>query len=114
MLTVTESAARELKEVLTTHATDPNQVLRLDASSEGFSLGVGQPTEGDHVVESEGSAVLHISAQLGLALVSIDIVLDSIDTPDGPRLTVYRAEEVCEGGSPGQCDCGCEQHQDEQ
>jgi Fe-S cluster assembly iron-binding protein IscA len=114
MLTVTERAAQELKEVLTAHATEPNQVLRLDASNEGFTLGVGQQVEGDHVVESEGTTVLHISAQLGLALASVDIVLDSIDTPDGPRLTVYRAEEVCEGGSMGQCDCGCEQHQEEQ
>ena len=110
MLTVTESAAQELRGFLATNATDPNQVLRLDPAGDGFGLGIGWQVEGDEVMESGGAAILHVSSELAAALACANIVIDCGDTPEGPCLNVYNAVEC----QPGVCDCGCQCHDDQE
>ncbi len=112
MLRVTSDAAQELQRLLEAHATDSSQVLRFDATSEGFSLGIGPHMEGDEVIENEGIPVLNISAELSRVMASVDIVLDRVETPEGPRLTAYRGEEAPPQGPAGEQ--GYEEHPGEQ
>lgn len=88
MLTVTERAAQELKGILQAHAVEPEQVLRLVREAQGFSLRLDKEGAGDEVVESEGATILLIDEQLS-PLVD-GAVVDCIDTPEGPRLTITK------------------------
>jgi len=88
MLTVTERAAQELKGILEAHAVEPEQVLRLVRETQGFSLRLDKEGAGDEVVESEGATILLIDEQLGPIVDGA--VVDCIDTPEGPRLTITK------------------------
>ena len=88
MLTVTERAAQELKGILQANAVEPEQVLRLVREAEGFSLQLDNESASDEVVESEGTKILLIDEQLGPIVDGA--VVDCIDTPEGPRLTITK------------------------
>jgi Fe-S cluster assembly iron-binding protein IscA len=88
MLTVTERAAQELKGILEAHAVEPEQVLRLVRETQGFSLRLDKEGAGDEVVESEGATILLIDEQL--SPIVDGAVVDCIDTPEGPRLTITK------------------------
>ena len=88
MLTVTERAAQELKGILQAHAAEPEQVLRLVREAQGFSLRLDKEGAGDEVVESEGATILLIDEQL--SPIVDGAVVDCIDTPEGPRLTITK------------------------
>jgi Fe-S cluster assembly iron-binding protein IscA len=91
MLTVTERTAQELKDILDAHATKPEEAIRLMAGPEGFSLRLDTEMEGDEVVESEGTKVLLVDAQLSQIVAGA--TLDCVDTPEGPRLRITKGEE---------------------
>ena len=114
MLIVTGRAASELKAVLEANATDPKQALRLAAEDEGFSLALGFKEEGDEAVESEGTDLLLVPSDLALELTELDLVIDCIDTDDGPCLTVYKAHECDVDEAHSECDCGCSCHEHEE
>lgn len=88
MLTVTERAAQELKGILQAHAVEPEQVLRLVREAQSFSLRLDKESAGDEVVESEGTTILLIDEQL--SPIVDGAVVDCIDTPEGPRLTITK------------------------
>jgi Fe-S cluster assembly iron-binding protein IscA len=88
MLTVTERAAQELKGILQANAVEPEQVLRLVREAGGFSLQLDKESAGDEVVESEGTKLLLIDEQL--SPITDGAVVDCIDTPEGPRLTITK------------------------
>jgi Fe-S cluster assembly iron-binding protein IscA len=88
MLTVTERAAQELKGILQANAVEPEQVLRLVREAEGFSLQLDNESAGDEVVESEGTKILLIDEQL--SPITDGAVVDCVDTPEGPRLTITK------------------------
>jgi Fe-S cluster assembly iron-binding protein IscA len=87
-VTVTERAAQELKEILEAQAVEPEQVLRLVREAQGFSLRLDKEGAGDEVVESEGATILLIDEQL--SPIVDGAVVDCIDTPEGPRLTITK------------------------
>jgi Fe-S cluster assembly iron-binding protein IscA len=88
MVTVTERAAQELKEILEAQAVEPEQVLRLVREAQGFSLRLDKESAGDEVVESEGATILLVDEQL--SPIVDGAVVDCIDTPEGPRLTITK------------------------
>ena len=89
MIVLTESAAQQLKDTLSEHATEAEQLLRLTPmSSGGFALTLDVEREGDEIVESEGTKLLLLDASIAPALDGA--TLDSVDTPEGPRLTISR------------------------
>jgi Fe-S cluster assembly iron-binding protein IscA len=89
VIVVTERAAEELKETLREHATDDEQALRLTpAPGDVFVLTLDVEQEGDEVVESEGTKLLLMDASVAPALDGI--ILDCVDTPEGPRLTLSK------------------------
>jgi Fe-S cluster assembly iron-binding protein IscA len=88
MLTVTERAAQELKEILQANATEPEQALRLIREAQGFSLQLDTASADDEVVESEGTNILLIDEQL--SPIVDGAVVDCVDTPEGPRLTITK------------------------
>ena len=108
MLTVTERAGQELKGILSAHATDPKHVLRIEANDQGFNLWIGEVVEGDAVVGSQETAVLHVAPELGQALEHISMVIDMVDTNEEPHLVIYRGDEPVLEGCPSGCDCGSE------
>ena len=91
MVAVTERAAEQLREMLAASATDPKQLVRLDADHHGFFLRVDLQQEGDDVLESGDTAILLITSRLNLAFA--DATVDCVDTPVGPRLTVLKGDE---------------------
>jgi Fe-S cluster assembly iron-binding protein IscA len=92
---VTARAAQELKHILEAHATEAEQILRLAPEPGGqLILTLDQAREGDEVVESEGSKVLAVGENIAWALESV--VLDCVDTPQGPQLTLSREVEETE------------------
>ena len=104
MLTVTERAGQELKGILSAHATDPKHVLRIEANAQGFNLWIGEVVEGDAVVGSQETAVLHVAPELGQTLERMSVIIDMVDTNEGPHLVINRGDEGC----PSECDCGSE------
>lgn len=91
MVAVTKRAAQQLREMLAANATDPKQLVRLDADHHGFFLRPDLQQEGDDVLESEGSAILLIAPKLNSAFA--DATVDCVDTPLGPRLTVLKGND---------------------
>jgi Fe-S cluster assembly iron-binding protein IscA len=91
MLTVTERAKEELRQILTNTVDHPLAGLRLTRRGPGhFALIVDVEEPGDVVVKYEGLKVLLIEEKLVDNLEGI--TLDIEDTPDGPKLTAYKEE----------------------
>jgi Fe-S cluster assembly iron-binding protein IscA len=89
MLTVTERASRELKQVLDTVERETNQCLRLITDPQGnFRLTLDIPRKGDQVVKHGEEAVLLIEPRIAQYLEGA--VLDVEDTPTGPSLVISR------------------------
>ena len=92
MITVTESAKQELKRILSDNVNDPQASLRLTSTGQDqLGLAIDVETPGDQVVEHEDSKVLLVEE--GLATSLVGIVLDIEDTPDGPKLAIFRESE---------------------
>ena len=88
-VTITQSAAQELKSIQAANAKDEQHVLRIDTESEGVSLWLGPEQEGDTLVGSEDTVILRASPDLTKFLVRTSVVIDCMDHPDGTRLVVY-------------------------
>ena len=89
MITVTDSAKEELKKTLLAHVDNPEVGLRLTIKPPGqFGLLLEREVPGDQVVEHEGSKVLLVSQELAGLLEGA--TLDIEDTPDGPKLVMFR------------------------
>ncbi len=110
MILITDNAAAELKGILAENTTDPDQVLRLDLDGDAISLGVGFGAEDDDVIQGEEGPLVHVSSELADILEPATMVIDCIDTPEGPQLTIYNASEC----SVDACDCGCHSHDHEE
>lgn len=92
MFTVTDSAAQVLKSI----------VDEADDRPEGHTLRIGfdqtgrpgllwdEPATDDHIVEVDGEAVLLLDIDTWDALAGI--VLDVVDTPEGPALSLSRRQ----------------------
>ena len=93
MLTITDSAAQELKTILAAKTTDPSHVLRIDTENDGFSLWLGPEVKGDSRMGSEETIILRVSPELKRFLVKASVIIDCRDTPDGPRLIVYHEDD---------------------
>lgn len=91
MIKVTDRAKEELKRILSGNADNAEASLRLTATEQGqLGLAIDVETPGDHVVEHEDSKVLLVEE--GLAANLEGIVLDVEDTPEGPKLAIFREE----------------------
>ncbi len=97
MLTITESAAQELRAILEASAADSGHVLRIDTECDGFSIWLGPEMEGDTLVGSEDTVLLRVSPELSHYLVDASVIIDCRQSTDGPRLVVYREEELSAG-----------------
>ncbi len=89
MVTVTEAAKQELKKKLTAHTEDPNAGIRLQSDASGqLSLVLGTESQGDQVVDHEGTKVLLVAPELSTSLEGIS--LDVEDTAEGSKLVVRK------------------------
>ncbi len=100
MLTITQRAAQELKAIVENDATDSNHVLRIDTESDGFSLWLGPEVEGDTLVGSEDTVFLRVSPELSRLLVKASVIIDCRESGDGPRLVVFREDDLSAGKRP--------------
>ena len=93
MIAVTERARQELKKILSVNVDDPEVGLRLTAAGAGhFGLSADAEISGDQVVEHEGSKVLLVEQELADQLEGI--TLDVEDTPEGPKLAMFKSSET--------------------
>ena len=92
MFTVTDQAARVLKNILDDAEDRPEgHTLRIGFDQTGRpGLLWDQPAADDHQVQHEGETVLLLDAEVWDALDGI--VLDVVDTPEGPTLSLSRQE----------------------
>jgi len=99
MLKVTERARQELKNTLIATVDEPKACYRLfvnpqckcglpDCNSGQIGLSIGMAMPSDYVVEHAGSAVLVMGQILASDLE--DITMDIDDTPEGPRLVIFK------------------------
>ena len=92
MLTVTDEAKQLLKETLEKHSDNPETGIRLSVKDEGqFSIVLDNESEGDQVVEHEGSKVLMVSSQLATDLSGS--ILDVRDTQEGKKLFLSKEQQ---------------------
>jgi hypothetical protein len=97
LLTITDDAVRELRAVLEANAVHPGHVLRIDTESDGFSIWLGPEMEGDTLAGSEDTVLLRVSPELSHYLVDVSVIIDCRQSADGPRLVVYREDELSAG-----------------
>lgn len=97
MLTITQHAARELRAILEANAAGSDHVLRIDTECDGFSLWLGPEVEGDILVGSEDTIFLRVSPELSRFLVEGSLVIDCKESSDGPRLVVFREDDLSGG-----------------
>lgn len=95
MIEVTEQAAQLLKELRiklqgANNERQGGKVLRLIHSGVTFGIGFDFPREGDHVIQSEGTDILLVGADLADAIP--DATIDCQDTPEGPRLVIAASQ----------------------
>ncbi len=94
MLTITESAVRELRAIVEANAEHPGHVLRIDTECDGFSIWLGPEIEGDALAGSEDTVLLRVSPELSRFLVEASVIIDCRQSTEGPRLVVYHEEEL--------------------
>jgi hypothetical protein len=100
LLTITDDAVRELRAILEANAAHPGHVLRIDTECDGFSIWLGPETEGDTLAGSEDTVLLRVSPELSHYLVDVSVIIDCRQSTDGPRLVVYREEDLSPGKRP--------------
>ena len=91
MLTVTESAKQDMKEILLANTNDSKIGLRLSMKPRGqlgLMLALDREVPGDYVVKHEGLKVLLVKKEL-MPLVD-GVTIGTQDTPEGSRLTISR------------------------
>jgi len=86
MLSVTASAASLLGEIQASQEEAADKVLRLINRGGQFELTFDTANEDDHIFQSEGKDVLLVAPDV--ATVLADAIIDTQDTPEGPRLTL--------------------------
>ena len=88
MLAVSVPAREMLRDV----ELPEDRVLRLEPQNGGGLTFVAGPAEpDDQVVEEEGREVLHVAGPVAQQLDGQ--VLDRVETPEGPRLTIRTTED---------------------
>ena len=94
MLSVTESAREQLRDIVQANIDDPDFTLRLVANLSGeFTFTVDRAREDDQMVEHEGDRVLLVGSELGDAVEGLTI--DWQETAGGAMLCyVSRAVEL--------------------
>ena len=92
MLTVTQRAKQELKEMLSAKVDDPQAGLRLVTSGPPgqFGLSIDMEMPGDQVVEDKGSKVLLVEP--GLANRLEGYTLDLEDAAGVPKLVILEGK----------------------
>ncbi|RME42454.1 MAG: hypothetical protein D6791_17720 [Chloroflexi bacterium] len=92
MFTVTDKAAEALRSILADADDRPEgHTLRIGFDQEGRpGLMWDEPAADDHEVQSGGETVLLLDVDTFDALDGV--VLDLVDTPQGPRLSLSRPE----------------------
>ena len=91
MVTVTESAAKKLREDLQAAATDPEVGIRLTPSPSmpnRIQMVLDEKREGDQVVESEGVKILLLDPEIAQVLEGM--VIDYEETPQAVRFTISK------------------------
>ena len=89
MVTVTEAAKQELRKKLLAHTDEPDVGIRLQSDASGqLGLVPGRESQGDQVVEHEGTKVLLIAPELAATLKGI--TLDVQETAEGSKLVIRK------------------------
>ncbi len=91
MLTVTEKAARYLRESLARKKEGSPEAIRIVQTEEGYQLTLDDPKEGDQMFEQEGQNYLLVDAEVGEAL-GDEAKLDLQESRQGAKLTLTAAE----------------------
>ncbi len=91
MLTVTEKAARYLRESLARKEEGTPEAIRIVHTEEGYQLTLDDPKEGDQMFEQEGQNYLLVDAEVGEAL-GEDAKLDLQESRQGAKLTLTGAQ----------------------
>lgn len=86
MLTMTHPAAEHLKQLLQEVDAPQDAAARFVASSDGLSLQLDHPRDGDESYNHDGRTVLLIDEQIADLL--SDRTLDLEETDEGPALTL--------------------------
>jgi Fe-S cluster assembly iron-binding protein IscA len=89
MIMVSDQAAEVLLESLQQSGIAPEEGLRLKAIDNGCELALDSPTEGDRVIERDGSTLIIVQEELDAAIG--EAVIDVQDTPNGLELTLRKA-----------------------
>lgn len=93
-VTITPSAAEQLRSIQKEHSSDPSHVMRIEAESQGFSLWLGPEVAGDVALGSEGTYQLRVSPEQAEHMAGENLVVDYwAECPNGARLIIYREEE---------------------
>ena len=91
MLTVTESAKQNLREILLATTNDSEFGLRLSMKPRGqlgLMLVLDKEAPGDYVVKHEGLKILLV--RQGLVPLVNGVTIGTQDSPEGSRLTIWR------------------------
>lgn len=89
MVTVTEQAAQELRNILSDTTTKPNQALRLVVRpGGGFGLGLDEEREGDQVLTAGDERILLVATPVAEALGEATIATQ--ETEKGRKLVISR------------------------
>lgn len=88
MVTVTETAKEYLMALSEENDHPEGTVLRLVPSGQQVAFTFAPPEAGDEIIRKDGQEVLYISEALTEPLEGA--TLDTVDTPEGTRLTLSR------------------------
>ncbi len=91
MLTVTEKAARYLRESLARKKEGTPEAIRIVHTEDGYQLTLDDPKEGDQMFEQEGQNYLLVDAEVGEAL-GDEAKLDLQESRQGAKLTLTAVE----------------------
>lgn len=86
MLTVTEKAAKYMREILSSRSEGSQQVLRIIFRDGNYELTLDDPREDDHVFEQDGETYLLVEPDVAEAL--SEATIDAQETTEGTRLTL--------------------------
>jgi Fe-S cluster assembly iron-binding protein IscA len=90
MINVTEKAAEALDSTLQENQPEQtDQLLRLRASEQGFSLTLDEQRAGDQVISCNDKPVMLVDAAVSSQLDGA--VVDVVSTPDGSQLVIQSA-----------------------